>query len=56
MTRPEIKQALISILVGAITIFIVNLLGGLLDFFQAHGAELLGASVASWKYALHAKV
>ena len=56
MSKPEIKSALISILIGATTIFLVNLLGGLLEFVQNHGAELIGASVASWKYALHAKV
>ena len=56
MSKPEIKSALISLLVGAITVFLVNLLQGLLDFVQTHGAELIGASVASWKYALHAKV
>ena len=56
MTKPEVKQALISIVVGAGTIFIVSLLQGLLEFFQNHGAEIIGAGVASWRYALTARV
>ena len=56
MNKEEIKSALTSILIGAIPIFLVSLLEGLLDFIRNNAAELIGASVASWKYALHAKV
>lgn len=56
MTRPEIKSALVSIFIGACTIFLVSFLEGLLDFLRGHAAELIGGGVASWKYALHAKV
>lgn len=56
MSKPEIKQALISIVMGACTIFLVSLLEGLLDFLQNHGAEIAGGAVAAWRYALSAKV
>jgi hypothetical protein len=55
MTKPEIKNALISIIIGACTIFLVSLLEGLLDFLKNHGAEIVGSGVAAWKYALSSK-
>ena len=56
MTKLELKQALKSIIIGAITIFLVSFLEGLADFLKENGPEITGAGVAAWRYALSAKV
>lgn len=50
MTSKQIKQALISIVVGALTVFAVNLLEGLLHFINEWIANGAGATVASASY------
>jgi thiamine transporter ThiT len=47
MSKSQLKQALISILIGAITIFITTLLQGLIDFLQSWMSLGAGGVVAS---------
>ncbi len=50
MTKEQLKQALISILIGALTIFLVNLLEGLLGFLKDWMASGAGGVVATARY------
>ena len=56
MNKVELKQAMISIICGALTIFLVTLLEGLLEFIKTYGAEIVGSGVAAWRYALKARI
>ena len=47
MTTDQIRQALISILIGAITIFLTQILQGLLDFLKEWMTLGAGGVVAS---------
>lgn len=47
MTTEQFKQALISILIGAITIFLTQILQGLLDFIKEWMTLSSGGIVAS---------
>lgn len=49
MTRAEAIQAGKSILIGALTIFLVSLLEGALDLIRNHGPEIIGGAVAAWR-------
>lgn len=50
MTKEQIKQALISIVIGALTIALVDLLQGLLDFLKTWMIQGTGGVVASATY------
>lgn len=50
MSKAQIKHALISILIGAITIFITQLLQGLLGFINTWLADGTGGVVATGAY------
>jgi len=50
MTREQIKQALISVLIGAITIFLVNFLEGVLGILNHWIADGTGGAVAMSRY------
>ena len=50
MSKEQIKHALISILIGAITIFITQLLQGLLGFINTWLANGTGGVVATGAY------
>jgi hypothetical protein len=55
MSKTQIKQALISILIGAITIFITQILQGLLGFINEWLASGTGGVVATSIYAIQSR-
>ena len=50
MTKQQLKQAIISVVIGAITIALVDLLEGLLGIAQSWLAEGTGGAVAGTRY------
>jgi hypothetical protein len=56
MSKEQIKQALISILIGAITIFITQILQGLLGLVNQWLANGTGAAVATGTYIIKNKI
>ena len=52
MTKEQIKQALISILIGALTIFLLNLLEGLFGLAKTWLTDGAGGAVATGRYLL----
>lgn len=50
MTKQQIRSALLSILIGAATIFLTELLQGLLGFIKTWMAQGAGGAVATGTY------
>ncbi len=53
MPKDQIKQILISILIGAIVAFLSSLFDSLLTFLRDYGNNLAGGAVATAKYLIH---
>ena len=51
MTSDQIKHALISILIGALSVFISQLLSGILHFLQGYAGDILGGGMGAVTYA-----
>ena len=52
MSKEQFKQALISVVVGAATVFLVSVLEGVLGVVKSWMAEGVGGTVASARYLL----
>lgn len=48
MSRDQLKQALISVAIGAIVAFITTLLQGILDVLHANMDSIVGAAAAGF--------
>ena len=51
MDKENLKQILVSILIGAFTAFLTSLLEGILTFLQGAGNNLVGGMVAGATFA-----
>jgi len=50
MTKENLKQALISILIAALAAFVSSLSQGLLDFIQSHAVDISAGAVSAAVY------
>lgn len=50
MNKAQVKQALISFLIGAIVAFITTFLEGALEYFQGMENNVLGGAVAAIRH------
>lgn len=50
MTKAQLKQAIISIIIGALVAFISTFFEGVLSFLKGHGSDTLGGITASVIY------
>lgn len=50
MNKEQLRQAIIAILVGAVTAFLTSFFNGIADWLNGHGTEVVGGAVATAKY------
>lgn len=50
MTQEQIKHALLSILIGALSVFVSQLLSGVLHFLQGYMSDILGGTAGATAY------
>jgi len=50
MTKDQIKHALLSILIGALSVFASQLLSGLLTFLQGYMSNIVGGAAGATAY------
>ncbi len=50
MTKPDIKHAIFSLVIGLAVTFLMSLFQGLLDILKAHATDIIGGASATITY------